>query len=185
MLSHKPVLSVTRITISVLSLTSTPLSAVAQHVRRSRRPGSAVSRSSSVNWNRSVGRRRDDGSNLSSPSTNKSCPDSSFAGNPLIIFQPVTDEFVVKIINLPSLVNSIPIPPCFFLKTLTSSCRLSRTSSTHLLPHDLKTAIVKPLLKMPSLDKNLLKNYCPISKLPFLSKIFEKVVLHKLPRKQL
>ena len=70
-LSHKSVLSVTTITISVLSLTSTPLSAVAQSVQGSRRPGSAVLRSSSVNWNGSVGRRRDEGSNLSSPSTNR------------------------------------------------------------------------------------------------------------------
>ena len=36
------------------------------------------------------------------------------------------------------------------------------------------------MLKKPSLDKNLLKNYRPISNLPFLSKILEKVVLHKL-----
>ena len=47
-LSHKPVLSVTTITISVLSLTSTPLSAVTQFVQGNRRPGSAVSQSSSV-----------------------------------------------------------------------------------------------------------------------------------------
>ena len=45
---------------------------------------------------------------------------------------------------------------------------------------DLKTAIVKPLLKKSSLDKHLLKNHRPISNLPFLSKILEKVVLHKL-----
>ena len=32
----------------------------------------------------------------------------------------------------------------------------------------------------PSLDKNLLKNYHPISNLPFMSKILEKVGLHKL-----
>ena len=73
-LSHavsQSVLSATTITISVLSLTSTPLSAVAQSVQGSRRPGSAVLRSSSVSWNGSVGRRRDDGSNLSSPSTNR------------------------------------------------------------------------------------------------------------------
>ena len=43
---------------------------------------------------------------------------------------------------------------------------------------DLKTAIVKPLLKKPSLDKNLLKNDRPVSILPFLSEIFENV-LHK------
>ena len=45
---------------------------------------------------------------------------------------------------------------------------------------DLKTAVIKPLLKKQSLDKNLLKIYRPISNLPFLSKSREKVVLHKL-----
>ena len=52
--------------------------------------------------------------------------------------------------------------------------------TTGIVPHDLKTAIIKSLLKKPSLDRNLLKNYCPISNLPFLSKILEKVVLHKI-----
>ena len=52
--------------------------------------------------------------------------------------------------------------------------------TTGILPRDLKTAIVKPPLKKPSLDKNLLKNYRPISNLPFLSRILETVVLHKL-----
>ena len=33
--------------------------------------------------------------------------------------------------------------------------------------------------RQTSVDKNLLKNYRPISNLPFLSKILEKVVLHK------
>ena len=37
-----------------------------------------------------------------------------------------------------------------------------------------KTAIVKPLLKKPSLDQDDLKNYRPISNLPFLSKVAEK-----------
>ena len=89
--------------------------------------------------------------------------------------------------HLPSLVNFIPFPPRFFIKTLTSSCRPSRTSLTHLLPLalyqyrcDLKTAVIKPLLKKQSLDKNLLKIYRPISNLPVLSKSREKVVLHKL-----
>ena len=51
--------------------------------------------------------------------------------------------------------------------------------TTGIVPPDLKTAIVKPLLKRPSLDKNLLKKYRPISNLPFLSKILEKVVFCK------
>ena len=46
--------------------------------------------------------------------------------------------------------------------------------TTGIVPRDLKTAVVKPLLKKPSLDKNLLKNYRPISNLLFLSKILEK-----------
>ena len=71
-LSHKPVLSVTTVTISVLSLTSMPLSAVAQSVQGSWCPGSTVLQSSSVNWNGSICRWRDSGSNLSSPSTNRS-----------------------------------------------------------------------------------------------------------------
>ena len=63
-------------------------------------------------------------------------PDTSFAGNPLLTFESVTDEFCLKNnqVHLPSLVNLIPFPPCFFMKTLTSSCWPSRTSSTHLLP---------------------------------------------------
>ncbi len=43
-----------------------------------------------------------------------------------------------------------------------------------------KTAIVKPLLKKPTLNHNNLKNYHPVSNLPFMSKILEKVVLSQL-----
>ena len=58
---------------------------------------------------------------------------------------------------------------------------ISNTSlTTGIVRRDLKTAVVKPLLKKPSLDKNLLKNHRPISNFPFLSKILEKAVLHKL-----
>ena len=61
------------------------------------------------------------------------------------------------------------------LPTITNIINTSLT--TGIVPRGLKTAIVKPLLKKPLLDKNLLKNYCPISDLPFLSKILEKVIL--------
>ena len=84
--------------------------------------------------------------------------------------------------HLPSLVNLIPFPPRFFNKNLDILLpTITNTSlTTGIVPRDLKTAVVKPLLKKASLDKNLLKNYRPISNLPFLSKILEKVVLHKL-----
>ena len=64
------------------------------------------------------------------------------------------------------------------MPTITNIINTSVT--TGLVPRDLKTAVVKHLLKKPSLDKNLFKNYRPISNLPFLSKILQKIVLHKL-----
>lgn len=47
-------------------------------------------------------------------------------------------------------------------------------------PTDLKSAIVCPLLKKPSLDSEVLKNYRPVSNLSFISKIIEKVVASRL-----
>ncbi len=44
-------------------------------------------------------------------------------------------------------------------------------------PQSLKTAVVKPLLKKSNLDSTILSNYRPISNLPFIGKIIEKVVL--------
>jgi hypothetical protein len=43
-----------------------------------------------------------------------------------------------------------------------------------------KQAIVRPLLKKPGLDMNNLKNYRPVSNLPFASKIIEKVVSSRI-----
>ena len=48
------------------------------------------------------------------------------------------------------------------------------------VPSEFKTAVVKLLLKKASLDPKQMKNYRPVSNLPFLSKILEKVVLMQL-----
>ncbi len=48
------------------------------------------------------------------------------------------------------------------------------------MPDILKHAIIKPLKKKKSLDKNILKNYRPVSNLSFISKIIEKVVFLRL-----
>ena len=107
--------------------------------------------------------------------------------DPLQTFDPVTDDFVLKIIkSTPAKSCELdPIPTTLLydnldilLPTITN---INTSLTTGIVPRGLKTAIVKPLMKKPSLDKNLLKNYHPISNLPFLSKILEKVVLHKLP----
>ncbi len=47
-------------------------------------------------------------------------------------------------------------------------------------PNSLKMAVVKPLLKKRNLDNIMLSNYRPISNLPFISKIIERVVFNQL-----
>ena len=53
---------------------------------------------------------------------------------------------------------------------------INTSLSSGIVPCVLKHAIVKPLLKKPSLDKALLKNYRPVSNLPFVSKLLERAV---------
>ena len=48
------------------------------------------------------------------------------------------------------------------------------------IPSALKTAVIRPLLKKSTLDPENLSNYRPISNLPFLSKILEKIVAAQL-----
>ena len=47
-------------------------------------------------------------------------------------------------------------------------------------PNQFKTAIVTPLLKKPSLDKSVLKNYRPVSGLNFVSKLIERTISKQL-----
>ena len=43
-------------------------------------------------------------------------------------------------------------------------------------PVKLRQAIIFPVIKKIALDKNQLSNYCPVSNLPFIGKLIEKVV---------
>ena len=43
-----------------------------------------------------------------------------------------------------------------------------------------KIAVIKPLIKKPTLDPEVLANYRPISNRPFLSKILEKLIANQL-----
>ena len=52
-------------------------------------------------------------------------------------------------------------------------------SSAH-MPSSLKSATVTPLLKKPTLNHEDLKNYRPVSSLPYISKLIEKIVVHRL-----
>ena len=47
-------------------------------------------------------------------------------------------------------------------------------------PNYFNNIIVEPLLKKPSLDKDELKNYRPVSNLHFISKVIENLVAKRL-----
>ena len=65
-----------------------------------------------------------------------------------------------------------------FLPVLTSIVNTSLSSGS--FPSTIKDAIVTPILKKPSLDKNDYKNYRPVSNVPFLSKLIEKIALDRV-----
>ena len=52
--------------------------------------------------------------------------------------------------------------------------------STGVFPKGAHTAIIKPLLKLSTLDKNELKSYRPVSNLTFVGKLIEKVACNQL-----
>ncbi len=57
---------------------------------------------------------------------------------------------------------------------------INSTLSLGHVPKPFKLAVIKPLIKKPKLDPCELANYRPISNLPFMSKILEKVVSAQL-----
>ena len=62
----------------------------------------------------------------------------------------------------------------------TISCIVNSSLQSGTVPDSYKTAIITPVLKKPSLDRNALKSYRPVSNLPFLSKVLERVVAKQL-----
>ena len=52
--------------------------------------------------------------------------------------------------------------------------------SSVIFPASFKAAVVKPLLKKPCLDSKILKRFRPVSNLPFLSRLIEKVIARRL-----
>ena len=71
-------------------------------------------------------------------------------------------------------------PTIFYIliTPITSIINLSLTEGS--FPSQFKSAHVSPFLKKPSLNKDSMKNYRPVSNLSFLSKVLEKVVVNQL-----
>ena len=57
---------------------------------------------------------------------------------------------------------------------------VNKSLSTGTFPRGAHSAIIKPLLKKPSMDRNDLKNYRPVSNLSFLGKLIEKAACTQL-----
>ena len=115
-------------------------------------------------------------------------PDFSvLCGPTLETFSLVTEQQVKNIIlkapKKSCMLDPVPtylVHECFddLIPTITAIINESLVSG--IVPPPFKQAIVLPLLKKPNLDRNVLKNYRPVSSLHFLSKILEKVVLQQL-----
>ena len=100
---------------------------------------------------------------------------------------PTNDEELRNIIKLcPSKTCSLDACPIELLK---------RTLNIHIpylvaivynnfeegiFPNTLRTAVVKPLLKSDTINKDLQKNYRPVSNIAFIGKVLEKVAVHRL-----
>ena len=102
-------------------------------------------------------------------------------------FTCITLSELSKIVNESNSTTSDidPIPTTFFKRVFDSVSGpvleiINTSLRTGVFPDAFKTAVVKPLLKKPKLDNSLLANYRPISNLPFISKVLEKIVLVQL-----
>lgn len=102
-------------------------------------------------------------------------------------FKLVTDIEVRKVISSlstkHSLLDTLPTwfikqHSQFFIPIFTHLVNASFSSQT--FPQKLKESIVFPKLKKPNSDKENFKNYRPVSNVPFLSKIMEKIVDQQL-----
>ena len=102
-------------------------------------------------------------------------------------FQQVTLDMVKKF-AVKTLTKSCELDPfpasvlkTFFpiiLPTLTSIINMSLKNGV--MPHALKVAVLKPLLKKQDADFEQLQNFRPISNLAFVSKLIEKAVASQL-----
>jgi hypothetical protein len=116
-------------------------------------------------------------------------PDPPFgeSGSKLKDFSLVTEEEITKIIKgaAPKSCCLDPAPTqlireCMDVLVPLITRIVAQSFEDGYVPKAFKLAAVTPLLKKPDLNPETLKNFRPISNLPFLSKILEKVVAKQL-----
>lgn len=110
-----------------------------------------------------------------------------FITQPLSQFLPVSQmqlsEIVAKTRSSTCILDPIPsklVKDCFPAISSLITDIINSSLSSGSVPHSLKLAAVTPILKKPGLDPENLTNFHPISNLPFLSKMLERVVASQL-----
>ena len=109
--------------------------------------------------------------------------------NRLVAFLPASAQEVKQIIQKsPNKSCELDPIPTWLLKDCIDELLPSITHLINLsmelgyVPKQFKSARIRPLLKKPGLDIDTLKNYRPVSNLPFISKVLEKVVDARLEK---
>ena len=96
-------------------------------------------------------------------------------------FIQVSEEDLLKVISkFPNKSCGLDVFPTWLLNQHVSVLSpalvriVNMSLSSGVFPEDLRRAIVTPVFKKPSLDKNVLKHYRSVANLPFISKLTEK-----------
>ncbi|KAI5086287.1 hypothetical protein C0J45_1051, partial [Silurus meridionalis] len=107
--------------------------------------------------------------------------------NQLQSFTPIHESDLISLISSSKSSTCIldPLPTSFFKQIAPEVIKpvlkiINSSISTGYVPKSFKLAVIHPLIKKPDLDPCQLSNYRPISNLPFISKILEKVVAQQL-----
>ena len=110
-----------------------------------------------------------------------------FEGSGLSKFELASEESVKKLIKSspPKSCCLDPFPTSLAIEHIDSIAPIitgiiNYSLQSGIVPACFKHAVVTPLIKKPSLSPNELKNYRPVSNLPFISKLLEKVVLAQI-----
>ena len=101
-------------------------------------------------------------------------------------FENISESNLEKLISYGnSKTSSLDPIPTSLLKVLpvllpTIHTIVNKSLQSSQMPHHLKRAIVKPIIKKSTLDPENMKNYRPVSNLAYICKIIEKVVVAQL-----
>ena len=105
----------------------------------------------------------------------------------LNIFCPASEDEIRKLIiaspNKSCELDPLPTPlvkTCLDVLLTPITSLVNKSLAEGIVPPSFKHAHVSPLLKKPSLSKDDMKNYRPVSNLSFISKVLEKVVAHRI-----